>query len=168
MMICFRIWRGIHKMQYYSIHIPFELVGFVMFSLHVCWQIIDKSKRDCREEVEILLRYGQTHHYIVSLRWARKTHNRLFKDQKICQDLNFVKDIHATIKHNLKRASNFQISTGDPKRSLGPDPSLDTPALYWGKTSRHLTTFYDPFGVGPPRPYLSHSKLGFLCSSLLS
>jgi len=31
-------------------------------------KIIDKSKRDCREEVEILLRYGQTHHYIVSLR----------------------------------------------------------------------------------------------------
>lgn len=31
-------------------------------------KVIDKSKRDCREEVEILLRYGQTHHYIVSLR----------------------------------------------------------------------------------------------------
>jgi len=31
-------------------------------------KVIDKGKRDCREEVEILLRYGQTHHYIVSLR----------------------------------------------------------------------------------------------------
>ena len=84
---------------------------FVMFSVHVCWQIIDKSKRDCREEVEILLRYGQTHHYIVSLRCARKKHNRLSKDQKICKDLNFVKEVHVTIKYLLKRASNFQIST---------------------------------------------------------
>ena len=30
--------------------------------------MIDKSKRDCREEVEILLRYGQTHAHIVTLR----------------------------------------------------------------------------------------------------
>lgn len=33
----------------------------------VCFQVIDKSKRDCQEEVDILLRYGH-HSNIVKLR----------------------------------------------------------------------------------------------------
>lgn len=37
---------------------------FPLFSSH---QVIDKSKRDCQEEVEILLRYGQ-HPNIITLR----------------------------------------------------------------------------------------------------
>ena len=40
-------------------------------------KIIDKGKRDCREEVEILLRYGQ-HLHVVSLRDTYEDRENVF------------------------------------------------------------------------------------------
>ena len=42
-------------------------ISSVVFTLLITVQIIDKSKRDCEEEVQILLKYGQ-HPNIIALK----------------------------------------------------------------------------------------------------
>lgn len=64
--------------QQYAVKVNNRLCGLsFVFILSFCLQIIDKSKCDCKEEVEILLRYGH-HPGIVSLKNVHEVAGNIF------------------------------------------------------------------------------------------